>query len=136
MVETSKALVKSKQQMLQQSLEQANINISVDVDITNPKEYAKIEKAINERENDYIKQVEARLDENPWNDSIKYEIEALKKDKEGRVSISKYNAVGITQTLLEAKSVEVLQQKQDRFSEEQMKKSQKPINKRCLLGSN
>ena len=136
MVETSKALVKSKQQMLQQSLEQANINISVDVDITNPKEYAKIEKAINERKNDYIKQVEARLDENPWNDSIKYEIEALKKDKEGRVSISKYNAVGITQTLLEAKSVEVLQQKQDRFSEEQMKKSQKPINKRCLLGSN
>ena len=136
MVEASKALVKSKQQVLQDTLDQAGINVSANVDITNPKEYEKLKQIINERKNDYIKQVEERLDSDPWNDSIKFEIEALKKDKDGKVSISKYNAVGIDQALLEATSVEVLQQKQEKFADEQMKKAEKTINKKCLLGSN
>ncbi|MBO7258256.1 MAG: hypothetical protein J6V11_04895 [Alphaproteobacteria bacterium] len=135
MVEASKAIVKAKQQTLQGALEQAGINISVDVDITNPKEYAKLEQAINARKNEYIKQVEERLDSDPWNDSIKYEIEALKKDKTGKVSVSKYTAIGIDQALLEADSIEALQQKQEKFADEQMKKAQKPINKKCLLGN-
>lgn len=135
MVETAQALVKSKQQTLQEALDLAHITISADVDITNPKEYAKLEKAINERKNDYIQQVEARLNESPWNDSIKYEIEALKKDKTGKVPVSKYTAIGIEQALLEVDSVEALQQKQEKFADEQMKKAQKPINKHCLLGN-
>ena len=135
MVEAAKALLKSKQQTLQQSLEQAGLQISADIDINNPKEYAKLERAINERKNDYIKQVEARLDDRPEHVSIKHEINALKKDKDGKVVISQYNAIGIDQALKEVASVEALQQKQDKFADEQMKKAQKPINKRCLLGN-
>lgn len=135
MVEASKALVKSKQQTLQTSLNQANINMSVGIDVTNPKEYAKLEKAINDLKNDYIKQVESRLDSSFLNSSIKQEIEALKKDKEGKVSISKYNAIGIEQSLLEVDAIEALQKKQEQFADDQMKKSQKPINKKCLLGN-
>ena len=135
MFETAKVLVKSKQQTVQQSLEHTNIDIA-DIDISNPKEYAKLERLINQRKNDYIQQVESRLDSDPWNDSLRQQINALKKDTAGKVAVSKYNAVGIEQSLLEVAAVEALQQKQERFADEQMKKSEKPINEKCLLGNN
>ncbi|MBR5130067.1 MAG: hypothetical protein IKV03_02450 [Alphaproteobacteria bacterium] len=132
MVETAQVLVKSKQQNLQEALNLAQLDISVD--ITNIKELAKLEDEINKRKYDYIKQVEERLDSEPFSDTIREEINALKKDKKGKVFISKYNAIGIEQDLLEVAAVEALQAKQEKYADEQMAATEKPINKRCLLG--
>ena len=135
MVEVKETALKSSKQMLQSNLERIGINLSADIDATNPKEYEPLLNAVKERKYELIAQIEKRLDDSAESDTVRGIIDALKKDVNGQVFVSAGNAYNIDQALLEAAAAEALMQEQQAYNKAQQKAAEQPLTQNCLLGA-